>query len=86
MLAELGRLGIEQHRPLLQYLPDGQRADPARDQLDGQREAIQPAAQFGDGVRRDVGRAEVGQPLGCPGDEQLHRIGRGDVRCACRDR
>ncbi len=59
VLASLGRLGVEQHGALLQDLPDRQRADPAGDQLDGQRQAIEPTAQLGDGVRRDVTRAEV---------------------------
>ena len=77
--AVLGGLGVEQHRPLLQHLPDRERADPARDQLDRQRQAVEAAAELGDRVRRDVGRAEVGQPLARPGDEQLDRVRAGDV-------
>ena len=71
---------VEQDGALLQDLPHGQRADPASDQLDGQGEAVKPAAQLADGVGWQVGDAETGQPFPGPRDEQLNGVGPGDVR------
>ena len=68
------QLLIEQDRALLQDLLDGQGAHPAGDQLDGQRQPVQPAAQLADGVRGDVGGAQAGQPVPGPGQEQLHGV------------
>ena len=77
-------LGVEQHRPLGEDLGHRQGADPARDQLDGQRQAIEAAAQLRDGVRCDVGAGEARHPLVRPGDEQPHRVAGRDVGGARR--
>ena len=73
------RLGREQGRPLIDDLAQRQGADPAGDQLDRQRQAVQPAAQLGDDPGRDVGAGEAGQPLLRPGHEQPDGIRRRDI-------
>ena len=54
-------------RPAAAGSPDRERADPAGDQLDRQRQAVQPAAQLADGVRRARRRREAAAAARGPG-------------------
>ena len=79
---QIPRAAAEQRQPLFQALQQrrrGQGLDARRGQLDRQREAIEPAHDFGHRRQRLGGQAEIG-PDGLRAlDEELDRAGRPGV-------
>ena len=67
----------------LRHLLGAQYSEPGGGQLQGQRDAVESAADLGDGRRIGVAQSEAG--LGRPGalTEERHRVGCGQVVGAC---